>query len=130
MNSVDGVCVTFQKIFPDSDIATRMKLVRTKGTYIANFGILSYVLILLYHSINKSPVYNLSFDESLNKVTQECEMDLIIHFWNDDNMVKVRYLGSSFVGHLTAKDLMIQFEEVTNNLPQRNSIKLLWMDLK
>ena len=67
MNSVDGVCVTFQKIFPDSDIATRMKLVRTKGTCIANFGILSYVLILLYDSINKSPVYNLSFDESLNK---------------------------------------------------------------
>ena len=43
-------------------------------------------------------------------------MDLIIHFWNDDNMVKVRYLGSSFFGPLTAKDLMIQFEEVTNKL--------------
>ena len=57
-----------------------MKLGRAKATYIANFGILPYVLMLLHDSINRSPVYTLSFDESLNKVTQECEMDLIIRF--------------------------------------------------
>ena len=43
-------------------------------------------------------------------------MDLIISFWDDDNMVKVQYLGSSFFGHSTAKDLMTQFEEVTNKV--------------
>ena len=114
MNSVGDVCYTFQKMFPDSDIATRMKLGRTKATYIANFGMLPYVLMLLHGTINKSPVYILSFDESLNKITQECEMDLIICFLDDDNIVKVRYLGSSFFGHSTVKDLMTQFEEVTN----------------
>ena len=72
--------------------------------------------MLLHDSINKSPVYTLSFDESLSKVTQECEMDLIIRFWDDDSMVKVRYLGSSFFGHSTAKVLMRQFEEVTSKL--------------
>ena len=56
LNSVDDVCDTFQKIFPDSDVTTRMKVGLTKATYIANFGILS-VLILLYGSFNKSPVY-------------------------------------------------------------------------
>ena len=45
MNSVDDVCDTFQKIFPDSDIATRMKLGRTKEIYIANFEILPHVLM-------------------------------------------------------------------------------------
>ena len=48
--------------------------------HFANVGILPYVLMLLHDSINKSPVFTLSFDESLNKVTQECEMDLIICF--------------------------------------------------
>ena len=65
MNSVDDVCDTFQKMFAGSDIATRMKLGRTKATYIANFGILPHVLMLLHDSINNSPVYTLSFDESL-----------------------------------------------------------------
>ena len=70
--------------------------------------------MLLHDSIKKSPVYTLSFDECLNKVTQKCEVDLTIRFWDDDSMVKVRYLGLSFFGHSTAKDLMTQFEEVTN----------------
>ena len=116
MNSVDDVCDTFQKIFPEIDIATTMKLGRTKATYIANFGILPYVLMLFHDSINKLPVYTLSFDESLNKVTQKCDMDLKIGFWDDNNIVKVRYLRSSFFGDSTAKDLMTQFEEVTNKL--------------
>ena len=53
MNSVDNVCDTFQKVFPDSNIATRIRLGFTKSTYIANFGILPYVLMLLHDSINK-----------------------------------------------------------------------------
>ena len=40
MNLLDYVCDTFQKMFPDNDIATRMKLGRTKATHIANFEIL------------------------------------------------------------------------------------------
>ena len=59
MNSVYDVCDTFQKMFPGSDIATRIKLGRTKATYIANFGILPYILMLLHDSIYKSPVYTL-----------------------------------------------------------------------
>ena len=65
--------------------------------------------MLLHYSINKSPVQTLSFDESLNKVTQECKMDLIICFCDDGNMVKVRYLESSFFGQSTAEDLMTLF---------------------
>ena len=101
-----------------------------KQTYIANFGILPYVLMLLHDSIKKSPVYTLSFDECLNKVTQKCEIDLIIRFWDDDSMVKVRYLGSSFFGHSTAKDLWHSLRRSPINMPQRNSVKFLWMDLK
>ena len=64
INLVDDVCDTFQKMFWDSNIATRMKLGCTEATYIANFGILLYVLMLLHDSISKSPVYTLLFNES------------------------------------------------------------------
>ena len=106
MNLVGDICDTFQKMFLDSGIATRIKLGCTKATYIANFGILPYVLLLLCDSFNKSLVYTLLFDESFNKVTQECEMYLIICFWDDDKMVKVRYLAWNFFVHSTAKNLM------------------------
>ena len=61
---VDDVCDTFQKMFSDSNIATRMKLWCTEATYIANFGISFYLLMLLHDSISKSPVYTLLFNES------------------------------------------------------------------
>ena len=51
------------------------------------------------------------------KITQECEMDLLIRFWDEiDNNVKLRYLGSSFFGHATVKDLSKQFKEITQSL--------------
>ena len=62
MDSVYDVFHTFQEMFPDSDTATWMKLECAKTTYIANFGI----LMLLHENMNKSPVYTLLSDESLN----------------------------------------------------------------
>ena len=51
------------------------------------------------------------------KITQECEMDLLIRFWDEtDNNVKLRYLGSSFFGHATVKDLSKKFKEITQSL--------------
>ena len=118
MNSVDDVFDTFQEMFPDGDIATTMKLGCTKATYIANFGKLPYVLMLLHGSIKKPTVCILSFDKSLNKVTHECKMDLIIRDWDDDNMKtgESSIFTVKFFGHFNAKDLMTQFEKVTNKL--------------
>ena len=64
---------------------------------LVNFGIARHFVSVLNHGISKSAIYSLSFDESLNKRSQECEMDLLIRFWDEtDNDVKVRYLISSF----------------------------------
>ena len=43
-------------------------------------------------------------------------MDIIVRFWDKDNEVKVRYLGSTFFGHATAVDLVKQFEDLTKDL--------------
>ena len=116
-NSVDDFAQTVKAMFPDSNVAANLKLGRTKAMYIATYGIAHHFKTLLIAAINKSPIYTLSFDESLNEVAQQCEMDIIIRFWdNNDNEVKVRYLGSTFFGHGTAVDLVKQFGEVTKNL--------------
>ena len=44
-------------------------------------------------------------------------MDLLICFWDETDVdVKVKYLGSSFLGHAKAKYLSKQFKEITKSL--------------
>ena len=38
----------------------------------------------------------LSFNESLNEVTQTFEMDICLRFWNKGNMLKIDIGGPSF----------------------------------
>ena len=77
-------------MFPDSKIASQMRLKHTKACYITNFWIALHFVSVLNHEISKSEIYFLSFNESLNKRTLECEMDFLIRFWDEtDNDVKV-----------------------------------------
>ena len=47
------------------------------------------------------------YDESLNKIIQESEMDLVIRIWNNiSNKVHIRYWNSIFLGHTTSIDLL------------------------
>ena len=48
---------------------------------------------MLVESIKLSECYVVCFDESLNNETQNCEMDVLIRFFDaKDNKVKTRYL--------------------------------------
>ena len=70
----------FAKMFPDSGIAKGFKLGKTKAMYIATHGIAPNFKHLLKDNLNNSEVMVYSFDESLNEITQICEMDLIIRY--------------------------------------------------
>lgn len=48
------------------------------------------------------------FDESLNRSTNNKQMDLHIRYWAGD-CVQSRYFGSRFLGHATAQDLLHNF---------------------
>ena len=42
----------------------------------------------------------MSFDESLNRITQESKMVVMVQYWDkEENDVRTRYLGSTFLGH-------------------------------
>ena len=68
-------------------------------------------------SLQKFNINVFCFDESLNDVTQTCEMDMYIRYWNDNtNTVNVRYYGSRFLGHATHQDVLHHFNGLTNDL--------------
>ena len=65
------------------------------GKYLINFGIAPYYKSVLLERIKESPCFVISYDESLNPVTQTCEMDLLPRYFDEtEERVKIRYLDS------------------------------------
>ena len=62
-------------MFPDSKIALQMRLQHAKACHITNFWIAPHFVSVLNHESSKSAIYFLSFNESLNNTTLECEMN-------------------------------------------------------
>ena len=64
----------------------------------------------------------------MNEVTQNCQMNVLIRYLDEDDVqVKVRCLYSSFLGHSTNVDLFEQFTNVANEL-NPNRILQISMD--
>ena len=89
----------------------------TKSMYVINHGLAPFFKSMLNDSLQKPNIHVFGFDESLNEVTQTCEMDRYIRYWNDNsNTVNVRYYGSSFLGHATHQGLLHHFNSLIKNL--------------
>ena len=109
-------------------IARNFSLARTKAMYDINHGIVPYFKSLLLSSINTSYIHVYSFNESLNEVTQTCEMDLYVRCGDVAcSQVKMRYFGSSFMGHGTYTDILQYFDEITKDLNLHTYIRSPWM---
>ena len=107
-------------------VAKEFKMGPTKMKYITtNFGLAPYFKNCLFESVKESPCYVLSYDESLNPLTQSCEMDpLIRYFKESEQMVKTRYLDSNFLGHGTALDLKNNFDKSFKGLDVNKFIQI------
>ena len=66
----------FLSMFADSKIVKSFQLSKTKYGYIMKFGLAPYFKDLLLKEINASDCFRLSFDENINKVLQEEQMDV------------------------------------------------------
>lgn len=65
--------------------------------YIVNFGLAPYFREKLNNETYGSELHSISFDESLNKLVQECKMDIIVGFWDNlSNKVQVQFWNSMF----------------------------------
>ncbi|XP_067234025.1 uncharacterized protein [Chanodichthys erythropterus] len=123
----DDIHTVFQAMFPDSECVSAFSCGRDKTAYLARFGIAPYVKKELVARINQGN-FVIMFDESMNRATNSKQLDLHVRHWVTDQTgthhVQSRYLGSQFMGHSTAEDLLEHFKECTKDLNLRNMISL------
>ena len=116
MRSNDDLAKTFVAMFLQLK-SQNFNLARTKSMYVINHGLAAFFKSVLNAASKSLNIHVFCFDESLNEVTQTCEMDIYIRYWNDNsNTVNVRYYGSSFLGHETHQDLLHHFNILTKGL--------------
>ncbi|KAH8033685.1 hypothetical protein HPB51_015307 [Rhipicephalus microplus] len=72
---------------------------------------------MLLSSLVNVPYLVVCFDETLNKVTQKQQMDVLIRYWDAaDDSVKTRYLTSCFMGHTCTEDLASAFRQAVEEI--------------
>ena len=125
-NSSSSVHKLFQTMFPDSAIAKQFSCGKTKCLYLIKYGLAPYFHQKVVDTIQKPGcLFTVCFDESFNRVIQEEQMDLVLHFWdNERKQVISRYFGSKFLGHRTASDLLDNFLKSLESFNQANLLQI------
>ena len=125
--SNEYISKTFRKMFPDSKIAANFTCGKDKTKYIVNHGISPWIKDQLSCDIEKATFVVIGFDESLNKATQTCQMDLNVRFWDPvEHKSKIRYWDSKFLRHTANTDILTSFNEATLQI---NSSKVLQVSM-
>ena len=101
------ISTLFKQISSDNEIAEKFKIGWTNLMYINNFGLALYFKELPYSKIKVSNWFVILYDESLNKITQQC----LLWFWDEEkNRVDAYYLTAKFLGHFSTSDFVHLFE--------------------
>ena len=104
-------------MFCDSEIAKSFKLSKTKCGYFINFGLAPYFKDLLVKEIKAANIFVVSFDESLNKVLQEEQMDVQVRYWNEAaKQVNTRFFDSQILKCPNARNLFDCLTSLRKNL--------------
>ena len=112
----------FNDIFSDSEVAKKFQQSKTKIGYYITFGIAPYFGSLL-QDIRSSPFFSVMFDESLNKIFQEEQMDAQIRYWkNALSLACTIYFDSQNMLRLNANNLA---EELENSLINLNIARMI-----
>ncbi|GBN32939.1 hypothetical protein AVEN_43414-1 [Araneus ventricosus] len=116
LNSCSNISKIFKCMFSDSALAQQFQLGKDKVSYIIHCGISHYFHETLLDTLRNCSDITICFDESLNKVAQKGQMDLIARFWMEGN-VCTRYYGSVFLGCATAQDSLDNFLKALSDIP-------------
>ena len=92
-------------MFSVSPTAQKFQLQPDKLTHVINWGLAPHFRDLLKTKLQKSEFSLISFDESLNKSTQNCQTDIGICFWSQEAK------QVEFLGHATSGDLLENFNK-------------------
>ena len=122
------LCTHHIDVTAHSRMAQNFNCGKTKCSYLVCFGLAPYFHDKLMSNLRQSGVvYAFSFDESVNRVLQSEQMDVIICFWdNQENKVCSRYFDSRFLGHATAQNFL---ENLKGSLDKLNPAGLIQISM-
>ena len=87
----------FRSMFPDSAVANEFTCSKTKCGYLITYGLSPFFKKKMVDNVKASPYYSVMFDESMNKILQEEQMDLSVRYWDvNTNKVMSKYFNSKF----------------------------------
>ena len=112
-NSCKDDTLLFKRMFTDSSIAKNFALGPDKASYLINYGLAPYFYTLLENELQKCDAFVICFDEALNKISQQAQMDIHVRFWSNSNQkVVTRYLNSAFMTNCSAENILAKFLEI------------------
>ena len=115
----------FKTMFPDNQIASQFQMSKTKCSFVINFGLGPYFKDSLISKINDSPYFSLQFDESMNRVLQNEQMDAHIRYWcSESNEVRNSYFDSKFLLRPNCDNITSAIDDVLTPLEKRKMINL------
>ncbi|KAK0151781.1 hypothetical protein N1851_006845 [Merluccius polli] len=79
--------------------------------------------MLTLSSVFKQKAYVMLFDESLNHYIQSKQMDMHVRLWEGAD-VKTKYIGSEFMGHSTALDIVGKMSNLLSEIGVTNLIQI------
>ena len=115
----------FETMFLDSKIAKLFSLVPDKLRYACNYGLAPHFHQLLTEKVQKSEIFVISFDESLNDSNQKYQKDSIITFLDhSEQKAQARFWSSSYRGHSTHSDLLENFISCIDGLDPSRMVRV------
>ncbi|KAL3042124.1 hypothetical protein OYC64_020135 [Pagothenia borchgrevinki] len=113
----------FAAMFPDSEIAAQFACGESKCSYVCTYGLAPYFKRIILTDVSKQTTYVVLFDETTNHHLQSKQMDLHVRLW-DGAEVKTKYIGSEFLGHSTAIDIIEKMSKGLSETGVNNLIQL------
>ena len=122
----DSLSKLFFRMFSDSIITKSFTLERRKYSYFINFGIAPYLKELLLAKLKSSGFFVTCYDESLNPVLQEEQMDVALRYFNNEScMVESSYFDSAFLKRPNSQNLHVKLLESVTALDLEKLIQIL-----
>ena len=114
-------------MFSDSKITESFKLGKTKCGYFINYGLAPFFKTNLIKSIKDSSFFAASFDENLNRICQDEQMDVHIRYWdNEKGLKKTNYLDSRFVFRPNTDNIHDELHNALQSLPEKKHATIVY----
>ena len=110
-------------MFKNYPVAQQFNMKKYKVRYMIVYGLYPALKAKQKTKIHASPCFSVSFDESLNRNQQKCQMDVNIRYWGGEKNVALSvYYDSRFILKLNAVNLT---EELLNAIKDLDMGKFL-----